>query len=113
MITIKIITYEKSVFLLALCIALHSCTRDELQNENPKIEVSQKDPLTGKQINERINQSIKTDGTFNWSNESDHFCGAQFFAETGWYLSDLDPLRTILTEVNLRKIRLWKAKFYP
>lgn len=64
---------KKSVFLLALCIALNSCTRDELQNENPKIEMSQKDPLTEKQINERINQSIKTEGSFNWSNESDHF----------------------------------------
>lgn len=70
---------KKTVFLLAIFFALNSCTRDELQTENAKTEIAQKDPLTGKQINERINQAIKTDGTFNWKNESDHFLWSAIF----------------------------------
>ncbi|NIF07004.1 S8/S53 family peptidase [Chryseobacterium sp. Tr-659] len=70
---------KKTVFLLAIFFALHSCTQEELQSENPKIEMAQKDPLSEKQINERINQSIKTDGTFKWSNESDHFLWSAVF----------------------------------
>lgn len=70
---------KKSVFFLALFLALNSCTTEELQNENPKLEMVQSDPLTGKQINERINQSIKTNGTFNWKNESDHFIWSAVF----------------------------------
>ena len=70
---------KKSVFFLALFLALNSCTTEELQNENSKLEMVQSDPLTGKQINERINQSIKTNGTFNWKNESDHFIWSAVF----------------------------------
>lgn len=70
---------KKSVLFLALFLALNSCTTEELQNENPKLEMAQTDPLTGKQINERINQSIKTNGTFNWKNESDHFIWSAVF----------------------------------
>lgn len=70
---------KKTVFFLALFFALNSCTQEELRNENPNIEMSQKDPLTAKQINERINQAIKKDGTFNWRNESDHFLWSAIF----------------------------------
>ncbi|MCS4305244.1 S8 family serine peptidase [Chryseobacterium sp. BIGb0232] len=70
---------KKSVFFLALFFALNSCTQEELRNENPNIEISQKTPLTGKQINERINQAIKNEGTFNWRNESDHFLWSAVF----------------------------------
>lgn len=70
---------KKSVFFLALFLALNSCTTEELQNENVKLEMAQTDPLTAKQINERINQSIKTNGTFNWKNESDHFIWSAVF----------------------------------
>lgn len=70
---------KKTVFLLAIFFALNSCNREELQNENSKIEMVQKDPLTEKQINERINQAIKTDGSFNWKNESDHFVWSAVF----------------------------------
>lgn len=70
---------KKTVFLLAIFFALNSCTREELQNENSKMEMVQKDPLTEKQINERINQAIKTEGTFNWKNESDHFLWSAVF----------------------------------
>lgn len=70
---------KKTVFFLALFFALNSCTQEELRNENPNIEMSQKTPLTEKQINERINQAIKTEGTFNWKNESDHFLWSAVF----------------------------------
>lgn len=70
---------KKTFFLLALFFALQSCTRDELPTENPNVEMSQKDPLTEKQINERINHSIKTEGSFNWSRETDHFLWSAIF----------------------------------
>lgn len=70
---------KKSVFLLALFLAMNSCTQEDLQNENPKLEVSQKTPLTEKQINEKINQTIKAGDRFNWSNESDHFLWSAIF----------------------------------
>ncbi|AZA92284.1 Alkaline protease precursor [Chryseobacterium nakagawai] len=70
---------KKTVFFLALFFALNSCTQEELRNENPNTEMSQKTPLTEKQINERINQAIKNEGTFNWKNESDHFLWSAIF----------------------------------
>lgn len=70
---------KKTVFFLALFFALNSCTQEELRNENPNVEMSQKDPLTARQINERINQAIKNEGTFNWKNESDHFLWSAVF----------------------------------
>ncbi|QIY91118.1 S8 family peptidase [Chryseobacterium gallinarum] len=70
---------KKIVFLLAISIALHSCNREDLQGESARIEMNQKDPLTARQINEKINQSIKTNGAFNWSNESDHFIWSAIF----------------------------------
>ncbi|MBP2618999.1 S8 family peptidase [Chryseobacterium jejuense] len=70
---------KKSVFFLALFFALNSCTQEELRNESSNTEMSQKNPLTEKQINERINEAIKKDGTFNWKNESDHFLWSAIF----------------------------------
>ncbi|ROI03031.1 serine protease [Chryseobacterium sp. G0240] len=70
---------KKIVFLLAMSIALHSCNSEDLQSESTRIEMNQKDPLTARQINEKINQSIKTDGAFNWSKESDHFVWSAVF----------------------------------
>ncbi|WP_419489084.1 S8 family peptidase [Chryseobacterium bernardetii] len=70
---------KKTVFFLALFFALNSCTQEELRNENSNIEMSQKNPLTEKQINERINQAIKNEGTFNWKNESDYFLWSAVF----------------------------------
>lgn len=70
---------KKTVFFLALFFALNSCTQEELRNENSNIEMSQKNPLTEKQINERINQTIKNEGTFNWKNESDYFLWSAVF----------------------------------
>ncbi|WP_284461832.1 S8 family serine peptidase [Chryseobacterium sp.] len=70
---------KKSVFLVAIFFALSSCNTEDLQNESSNIEMSQKDPLTAKQINEGINQSLKTKGSFNWANQSDHFLWSAIF----------------------------------
>ncbi|MCJ7934661.1 MAG: S8/S53 family peptidase [Chryseobacterium sp.] len=70
---------KKRVFFLAIFFALSSCNTEDLQNESSKMEMSQKDPLTAKQINEGINQSIKTTGSFNWSKQSDHFLWSAVF----------------------------------
>lgn len=72
---------KKSVlYLLALFFVLNSCNnRDDLQNENPTIENVQKDPLTGKQINAEINSTIKSTGSFNWKNASDHLLWSAIF----------------------------------
>lgn len=70
---------KKSVFLVAIFFALSSCNTEDLQNESSNIEMSQKDPLTAKQINEGINQSLKTKGSFNWVNQSDHFLWSAIF----------------------------------
>ncbi|MFP3598526.1 S8 family peptidase [Chryseobacterium sp. SIMBA_029] len=71
---------RKNVFyLLVLFFVLNSCTTEEFQNENPKIEISQKDPLSAKQINAEINQSLKSNGSFSWSKTSDHFLWSAVF----------------------------------
>ena len=52
---------------------LSSCSRDENQVENSIIiEASQKTPLTPTQINAKIDESLSTKGTFNWSEASSH-----------------------------------------
>lgn len=60
------------VSLLALFV-FSSCSRDENQNENAiVIQESQKNPLTPAQINAKINESLNSKGTFNWSEASSH-----------------------------------------
>lgn len=70
---------KKVFYLLALFFVMNSCTSDELQNDNPKTEISQKDPLTGKQINAEINSTLKNTGSFNWKNASDHLLWSAVF----------------------------------
>jgi subtilisin family serine protease len=60
-------------YLLMLFFVFTACNRDDLQNSPNNIEVAQKDPLTAKQINEKINETIKTKGRFSWNESSDHF----------------------------------------
>ena len=58
---------------LLLLLILSSCSRDENQVENSIIiEASQKTPLTPTQINAKIDESLNTKGTFNWSEASSH-----------------------------------------
>ena len=58
---------------LLLLVILSSCSRDENQTENAIIiDASQKTPLTPVQINAKIDESLNTKGTFNWSEASSH-----------------------------------------
>ncbi|WP_375181929.1 S8 family serine peptidase [Chryseobacterium sp.] len=71
---------RKNVFyLLLLFFVFTSCNRDDLQNNVAGTEITQKDPLTAKQINEKINETIKTKGRFSWNESSDHFLWSGIF----------------------------------
>lgn len=60
------------LFLLSI-IVLTSCSKDESTNESIiVIEDSQKEPLTPIQINAKIDESLTSKGTFNWSNASSY-----------------------------------------
>ncbi|KAA0126739.1 S8/S53 family peptidase [Chryseobacterium sp. SN22] len=65
---------KKSVFYLFLSLSVFTgCNRDDLQGNVVETEITQKDPLTARQINEKINETIKTKGRFSWNESSDHF----------------------------------------
>lgn len=65
---------KKSVFYLFLSLSVFTgCNRDDLQGNMAETEITQKDPLTARQINEKINETIKTKGRFSWNASSDHF----------------------------------------
>nr|WP_321246310.1 S8 family serine peptidase [uncultured Psychroserpens sp.] len=64
--------YLKVVLLLA--ITLVSCTKEEttIQTESQEIQFP-KDPLTVQDINNRISETIRATGDFDWSKEDAHF----------------------------------------
>ncbi|MCY1660286.1 S8 family peptidase [Chryseobacterium sp. SL1] len=71
---------RKNVFyLLLLFFVFTSCNRDDLQNNVANTEITRKDPLTARQINEKINETIKTKGRFSWNESSDHFLWSGIF----------------------------------
>lgn len=71
---------KRNVFYLLLAFFVFTaCNREDLQNNPSNIEVAQKDPLTAKQINEKINETIKTKGRFSWNESSDHFVWSAIF----------------------------------
>ena len=58
---------------LLLVLIFYSCSREDNQTENAiVIEQSQKNPLTPTQINAKIDQSLNTKGSFDWSEASSH-----------------------------------------
>lgn len=71
---------KKNVFyLLMLFFIFSACSREDMQNNPANIEVAQKDPLSAKEINEKINETIKTKGKFSWNESSDHFVWSAIF----------------------------------
>ncbi|WP_294288947.1 S8/S53 family peptidase [uncultured Chryseobacterium sp.] len=65
---------KKSIFYLFLSLSVFTgCNRDDLQGNMAETEITQKDPLTARQINEKINETIRTKGRFSWNASSDHF----------------------------------------
>ncbi|WP_294311227.1 S8/S53 family peptidase [uncultured Chryseobacterium sp.] len=71
---------KKSVFYLFLSLSVFTgCNRDDLQGNVVETEITQKDPLTARQINEKINETIKTKGRFSWNESSDHFVWSAIF----------------------------------
>lgn len=71
---------KRNVFyLLMLFSVFTACNRDDLQSSADSIEVVQKDPLTAREINEKINETIKTKGRFSWNASSDHFVWSAIF----------------------------------
>lgn len=71
---------KRNVFyLLMLFSVFTACNRDDLQSSADSLEVVQKDPLTAKEINEKINETIRTKGRFSWNVSSDHFVWSAVF----------------------------------
>lgn len=70
---------KKCVFLLFAAFALSSCNNDDLQTSSVESEMMQTDPLSARQINEKINETIKTKGRFSWNESSSHFLWSGIF----------------------------------
>ncbi|WP_294247995.1 S8/S53 family peptidase [uncultured Chryseobacterium sp.] len=71
---------KKNVFYLCMLFAVFtSCNRDDVQSTAADIEVVQKDPLSAKQINEKINETIRSGNRFSWKESSDHFVWSAVF----------------------------------
>ncbi|KQS89145.1 S8/S53 family peptidase [Chryseobacterium sp. Leaf394] len=65
--------------MLVAFLAFTSCSQDELQTNPAEMQITQTDPLTAKQINEKINETIKTGKRFSWKESSDHFVWSGIF----------------------------------
>ncbi len=70
---------KKCIFLLFAAFALSSCNNDDLQTSSVESEMVQTDPLSARQINEKINETIKTKGRFSWNESSSHFLWSGIF----------------------------------
>jgi len=110
---------KKNVFyLLLLFFVFTACNREDIQNNPGNIEVAQKDPLTAKQINEKINETIKTKGRFSWNESSDHFVWSGIFqgnkiASVGFGSSfdrSLTPDNKAIEEEILKVIEQYEGK---
>ncbi|MET0760013.1 MAG: S8 family serine peptidase [Flavobacterium sp.] len=58
---------------IILFLLIVSCTKDDaVQESNIIIDASQKEPLTAKEINAKIDEAIQINGSFNWNEASSH-----------------------------------------
>ncbi|MEN4762838.1 S8/S53 family peptidase [Chryseobacterium sp. C39-AII1] len=110
---------KKNVFyLMMLFLVFTACNREDVQNNPANIEVAQKDPLGSKEINEKINETIKTKGKFSWKESSDHFVWSAIFqgnkiASIGFGSSfdrDLDPNNAAIENEILDLIKKYEGK---
>ena len=62
-----------TLIMLAIAIIIVSCSKDAIINSESEAVQFPEEPLTVTQINERISESIRTTGDFDWSNEDAHF----------------------------------------
>ena len=65
--------------MLVAFLAFTSCSQDEIANNSAEAQMTQTDPLTPKQINGKINETIKTGKRFSWQESSDHFVWSGIF----------------------------------
>lgn len=72
---------KKRVFCAAFIamLAVSSCNREDSEISQIESEIVKKDPLTSKEINQKINESIQNTGSFNWSKSSDYFIWSAIF----------------------------------
>lgn len=62
-----------AMVVLILAITIVSCTKDAIiESESKAVQFSEK-PLTIQQINQRISESIRNTGDFDWNKEDAHF----------------------------------------
>lgn len=111
--------------VLTLAIAAVSCTKDAIVETESEVLQFPKDPLTVEQINQRINESIRNTGDFDWNKEDAHFLWSalthgqhvltigygnegQSFSEE--FDAELDQKRTDLIETILFEEQLDKDK---
>ncbi|MCE3075454.1 S8 family peptidase [Chryseobacterium gwangjuense] len=109
---------KNAFYLLLLFFVFTACSREDLPNNPGNIEIAQKDPLTAKQINEKINETIKTKGRFSWKESSDYFVWSAVFqgnkiASIGFGSSfdrSLTPDNKAIEEEILKVIEQYEGK---
>ena len=62
-----------TLVVLLLAITMASCSKDAIIDSELEAVQFPKDPLTVEQINQRISESIRTTGDFDWNKEDAHF----------------------------------------
>lgn len=62
----------KKLSVLFIVMVIFSCSRDEASHEVESVPLTEKDPLTPQQINAQINQSLESNGNFDWREASSH-----------------------------------------
>lgn len=60
-------------------LALTSCATDEMQSNPAEIHISKTDPLSSREINEKINETLKGGKRFSWNTSSDYFLWSGIF----------------------------------
>ncbi|EPR74211.1 hypothetical protein ADIWIN_0788 [Winogradskyella psychrotolerans RS-3] len=62
-----------TLVVLLIAITIVSCSKDTVNETEAESAEFSENPLTIEQINQRISESIRTTGDFDWNNENAHF----------------------------------------